>query len=86
MDQWDLSLQRHQFGRELIQLVPQRLASLVGKFRGGLCGRLRIAGFRVLSDGWLCADLIALGRARAAACTWERCARATLEAYRELVT
>ena len=39
----------------------------------------------VLSDGWLCADLIALGRARAAACTWERCARATLSAYRELV-
>jgi glycosyltransferase involved in cell wall biosynthesis len=38
---------------------------------------------RLLADGELRADLVARGRARAAALSWEETARRTLEAYRE---
>jgi glycosyltransferase involved in cell wall biosynthesis len=40
---------------------------------------------RLLHDAGLRAHLIAAGRARAGAFTWDRCARETLAIYRGLV-
>ena len=67
------------------EAVPRALASAALTFAPSDARELQISLERILSDEALRTRAVALGRAIARDLTWDRCARATADVYRELL-
>ncbi len=65
--------------------LPETAADAAAYFEPGGVAELADLMRRLLADAAARAQLVARGRARVAACTWEQAARATADVYRELI-